>query len=96
MSTLVENDRKITYIQTEAKIEPPQYLSIDIIPPISLPLWAYESLKQVPASVQLACITGALRAKRGERGILREARRVRLSWLIKRLLYRLVFNKMAL
>ena len=38
LSTLIENDRKITYIQTEAKIEPPQYLSINIIPPISLPL----------------------------------------------------------
>ena len=55
---------------------------------------------------QLACIKSALWAKRGERGILSEARnvssprlalrakcRVRLAWLIKRLLCRLLHSR---
>ena len=45
---------------------------------------------RAPFCWTLACITGALRAKRGERGRLRAKCRVRLAWLLKRLLCRLV------
>ena len=51
--------------------------------------------------VEVACITGALRAKRGERGILREAQdegrrksSVCLALLIKRLLCRLSLSSL--